>query len=105
MLDPYIRTALVDAHKNGKYSVSFRCPDKYGVFQFKVNYRHPGYSFLNLATKITVRPFKHNEYERYLFEAYPYYAVVFATLGGFMIFIVYFLYTGNTKHPHKVKHD
>lgn len=97
MLDPYIRTGLKNVKGTSRYSVGFRAPDKYGVFQFKVTYRRPGYTFLNLATKITVRPFKHNEYERFLFEAYPYYATVFASLAGFVIFVIYFLLDKDTK--------
>jgi len=97
MLDPYIRTGLKNVKGTSRYSVGFRAPDKYGVFQFKVTYRRPGWTFLNLATKITVRPFKHNEYERFLFEAYPYYATVFASLAGFVVFVVYFLLDKETK--------
>jgi len=41
---------------------------------------------MEAATKIPIRPFKHNEFERYLFEAFPYYATVFGTLGAFIVF-------------------
>jgi hypothetical protein len=32
-----------------------------------------------------------------LFEAYPYYATVFASLAGFVVFVVYFLLDKETK--------
>lgn len=99
MLDPYVRMPLVKDNTPGstKYIADFKLPDKYGVFQFKITYRRPGYSFLSASTKIPVRPFKHNEYDRYLFQAYPYYIGVFGTIASFFIFFVYFLYDGSTR--------
>jgi len=52
---------------------------------------------MEAATKIPVRPFNHNEFDRYLFEAYPYYFTVFGTLGAFVVFLVYFLYDSSNK--------
>lgn len=48
MLDPHIRTALPAVRGvPGKYSVTFRAPDRHGVFKFVVNYKRKGYvSFL-----------------------------------------------------------
>jgi len=92
MLDPYIRMPLTHVPGSSTYKAEFKIPDKHGVFQFKVTYRKPGFSFIQAATKIPVRPFKHNEYERFLFEAYPYYLTVFATLVGFFVFVAYFLF-------------
>jgi len=97
MLDPYIRMPLKYNQARKQYTAEFKIPDKHGVFQFKVTYRKPGFSFLEAATKIPVRPFKHNEYERYLFEAFPYYISVFGTLVGFYVFLVYFLYDSPEK--------
>jgi len=97
MLDPYIRMPLTYDHSNSQYVAEFKTPDKHGVFQFKVTYRKAGYTFLEAATKIPVRPFKHNEYERYLFEAFPYYVSVFGTLVGFYVFLIYFLYDSPKK--------
>lgn len=44
MLDPHIRTALppVPGHA-GKYSVTFRAPDRHGVFKFVIDYKRRGY--------------------------------------------------------------
>jgi oligosaccharyltransferase complex subunit beta len=41
---------------------------------------------------VPVRPFKHNEYERYLIEATPYYFGVWGTFLAFLIFIFFFLF-------------
>jgi oligosaccharyltransferase complex subunit beta len=64
MLDPYYRVSLKPTPT--KYELEFTLPDKYGVFQFKVDYRRPGYSFIHVAEKVTIRPYRHDEYERYL---------------------------------------
>lgn len=43
MLDPHIRTALVPVPGvPGKYSVTFRAPDRHGVFKFVVDYKRKG---------------------------------------------------------------
>lgn len=66
MLDPYIRMPLKKKIGSPEYQATFKAPNKYGVFQFKVNYKRPGYTFIEESTKVTVRPFKHNEYERFI---------------------------------------
>lgn len=44
MLDPHVRTALSPvAGEPGKYSVTFRVPDRHGVFKFVVDYKRKGY--------------------------------------------------------------
>ena len=44
MLDPHIRTSLPPiAGEPGKYSVTFRVPDRHGVFKFNVDYKRKGY--------------------------------------------------------------
>lgn len=90
MLDPYLRLYL---QRTGKtFYVVFQVPDRHGVFQLKTKYHRPGYSWINTASKAPVRPFRHNEYERFLISAIPYYSSVFATLIGFLTFSFLFLY-------------
>lgn len=44
MLDPHVRTALLPVlGAPGKYSVSFRAPDRHGVFKLVVDYKRKGY--------------------------------------------------------------
>src|SRR5271154_5670141 len=46
MLDPHIRTALPPMPKSpGKYAVTFRAPDRHGVFKFVINHRRKGFVF------------------------------------------------------------
>jgi len=91
MLDPYIRTTLKH-DSNGLYRTSFILPDVYGVFTFKIDYVRPGYGFLSTITRTPVRPFRHNEYERFIPSAYPYYAGAFSMMAGIFIFSWFFLY-------------
>ncbi|KAK2665268.1 hypothetical protein Ddye_003842 [Dipteronia dyeriana] len=92
MMSPYVLKTL-STDKKGLYSTSFKVPDVYGVFQFKVEYQRLGYTSLSLSKQIPVRPFRHNEYERFLPAAYPYYGASFSMMVGFFIFTVVHLYS------------
>jgi len=96
MLDPYVRITLKH-DSNGKYFTSFKLPDVYGVFTFKIEYTRRGYGFLSSITRTPVRPFRHNEYERFIESAYPYYASAFSMMFGLFIFSWFFLYHKETK--------
>lgn len=91
MMSPYVLKTLSHDNK-GLYSISFQVPDVYGVFQFKIEYQRVGYTSLSLSKQIPVRPFRHNEYERFIKAAYPYYGGTFSMMAGFFIFGLFFLY-------------
>lgn len=91
MMSPYVLKTLSTDQK-GLFYTSFKVPDVYGVFQFKVEYHRLGYTSLALAKQIPVRPFRHNEYERFLTAAFPYYGSAFSTMAGFFVFTLVYLY-------------
>lgn len=91
MMSPYVLKTLSTDLK-GLYFASFKVPDVYGVFQFKVEYQRLGYTSLSLSKQIPVRPFRHNEYERFIPAAFPYYGASFSTMAGFFIFTIVYLY-------------
>ncbi|XP_078180759.1 dolichyl-diphosphooligosaccharide-protein glycosyltransferase 48kDa subunit family protein [Carex rostrata] len=91
MMSPYVLKTM-STNKKGLYSTSFKVPDVYGVFQFKVEYERLGYTSVSLAKQIPVRPFKHNEYERFIPAAFPYYTASFSTMAAFFIFSIVYLY-------------
>ncbi|KAI5071585.1 hypothetical protein GOP47_0013836 [Adiantum capillus-veneris] len=91
MMSPYVLKTLTH-NGQGLYSTSFQVPDVYGVFQFKVEYNRLGYTSLSLSKQIPVRPFRHNDYERFIFAAYPYYSSCFSMMFGFFVFGLAFLY-------------
>ncbi|KAL7231951.1 hypothetical protein ACSBR2_010049 [Camellia fascicularis] len=92
MMSPYVLKTL-STNQKGLYYTSFKVPDVYGVFQFKVEYHRLGYTSLSLAKQIPVRPFRHNEYERFITTAFPYYGASFSTMAGFFIFSFIYLYS------------
>ncbi|XP_065875198.1 dolichyl-diphosphooligosaccharide--protein glycosyltransferase 48 kDa subunit [Euphorbia lathyris] len=91
MMSPYVLKTL-STNQKGLYHTSFKVPDVYGVFQFKVEYQGLGYTTLSLSKQIPVRPFRHNEYERFITTAFPYYGASFVTMAGFFIFSFVYLY-------------
>lgn len=88
-IDPFVRKTM-NLIKPGKYQTTFKIPDTYGVYQFKVRYERIGLSYLNNSTQISVRPLKHTQYERFIPSAYPYYFSAFSMMVGtyLMSFIV-----------------
>jgi len=92
MLDPYVRTTLKNDGK-GHFSTQFKIPDVYGIFTFRVKYERAGYTSITEERIVTVRPFLHNEYERFILAAYPYYASAFSMMFGLFVFSFFFLYT------------
>jgi oligosaccharyltransferase complex subunit beta len=91
MLDPHVRTTLTHDN-NGHFSVTFQAPDVYGIFLFRVMYRRLGLSTIYTTTQVSLRPFKHDEYERFIPAAFPYYASAFSMMAGVFLFSVYFLF-------------
>uniref|UniRef100_A0A8C8ATI9 Dolichyl-diphosphooligosaccharide--protein glycosyltransferase 48 kDa subunit n=1 Tax=Otus sunia TaxID=257818 RepID=A0A8C8ATI9_9STRI len=89
-IDPFVRTFL--QRNGGKYSVRFKLPDVYGVFQFKVDYNRLGYTHLYSSTQVSVRPLQHTQYERFIPSAYPYYAGAFSMMVGLFMFSIVFLH-------------
>jgi len=92
MLDPYFRIRLPHIG-NGHYFETFLIPDVYGVFTFKLRFRELGYTFLNVDTLKSVRPYRHDEYPRFLFTASPYYASAISMAIGVVFFSIFFLFS------------
>ena len=76
----------------------YQAPDSYGVFKFRVLYRRLGYSILHAETQVSIRPFKHDEYERFIFSAYPYYSSAISAAVAFFVFSVCFFYSSDVKY-------
>lgn len=93
MLDPHVRTTMVSDPDTGKFVATFIAPDNYGIFKFRVLYRRPGYSIIHAEVPVSVRPFKHNEYDRYLFTAFPYYTSSFSAMIAFFVFSFFYLFS------------
>ena len=84
----------------GKFTAKFKIPDIYGVFQFRVDYARKGLTRLYSSTQFSVRPWRHDQYERFIVSAYPYYASAFSMMAGVFVFSIVFLHY---KSPEKSK--
>jgi oligosaccharyltransferase complex subunit beta len=91
MLDPHVRKTF-KADK-GVLKTEMTAPDVYGVFKFIVDYNCLGYSYIHFEEQVPIRPFRHDEYERFIVAAYPYYASIFSCMAAFFIFGFAVLYT------------
>jgi oligosaccharyltransferase complex subunit beta len=90
MLDPYIRKNFKPNSKN--LTVDFKLPDHYGVFTFKVDYQRPGLTPIEISETVQVRPYRHDQYPRFITAAYPYYFNIFSMMAAFFVFSVVFLF-------------
>lgn len=91
-IDPFVCTFMNKTKDGKKYIAEFKLPDVYGVFQFKVDYNRVGYTHLFSTTQVSVRPFQHTQYERFLPAAYPYYFAAFSMMIGMSLFVLVFLH-------------
>jgi oligosaccharyltransferase complex subunit beta len=101
-IDPFVRLTLKHIG-GGKYEIKFKIPDVYGVYQFKVEYDRVGFTRLFSTTQVSVRPLQHTQYERFIPNAYPYYASAFSMMFGVFVFSFVFLYYKDK--PEKVEAD
>lgn len=92
MLDPYYRVYLKQG-PGATRSATFQVPDKLGVFKFAIKYQRQGLTWIRSENLVALRQFRHDEYERFLMIATPYYVSVLTLLGCLLIFTVYFLYS------------
>ena len=90
-IDPFVRQTLKHDNK-GKFEGKFKIPDVYGVYQFKVNYVRTGLTRLYSTTQFSVRPLRHDEYERFILAAFPYYTSAFSMMFGVLVFSFVFLH-------------
>lgn len=95
-IDPYVCLNLKQSKGGGHY-LEFKLPDVYGVFQFKVDYNRIGYTHLFSTTQVSVRPYEHTQYERFIPSAYPYYSSAFSMMIGLFVFAVVFLHFKESK--------
>ncbi|OCF36217.1 oligosaccharyltransferase complex subunit beta [Kwoniella heveanensis BCC8398] len=91
MLDPHIRTALVQDKSatpevGSVYAAKFNAPDRHGVFKFVVEYWRPGWTYIRTSTKASVVPLRHDEYPRFITGAWPYYIATISTSITFLLF-------------------
>lgn len=99
-VDPFVRLTMPH-DQDGTYTVRFKVPDVYGIFKFQVDYKKDGLTYLFSSTQVAVRPLRHNEYERFIYSAYPYYLSAFLMMIYLYIFSFVYLYQQKEKRNSK----
>lgn len=94
MLDPFVRAALrPSSSRNGTFSAVIKAPDVYGVFKFSVHFVRPGLTPLHVESVAPLRPFRHDEFDRFLMAAAPYYATLASVSVAFFAVVGAALYS------------
>jgi len=96
-IDPFVRQTM--ASNNGLMTAQFKIPDVYGVFKFKIDYARIGLTRLATSVQVSVHPLRHNQYERFIASAFPYYASAFSMMGGVFLFALVFLHNKEETKP------
>jgi oligosaccharyltransferase complex subunit beta len=91
MLDPYVRQHMRFDPATGLHTTNITAPDKNGIFKFRIKYHRMGLNPIDLEQVATIRTPKHNDGERFIPAAYPYYGGAFVSLALVAAFSVLFL--------------
>lgn len=106
MLNPWVRQRLqYSGHVNGTYTTEIPVPDQIGVYKFSIQYFRPGVSPIVMSHVVPVRPYLHNEYERFIGMATPYYVASFSMLIGVFVLGIVVLYGGQGESVDHEKRD
>ncbi|BDD59586.1 oligosaccharyl transferase glycoprotein complex, beta subunit [Monascus purpureus] len=108
MLSPFYRLNLQPTQRTENstiYSTQFTVPDQHGIFSFRINYNRPFLSNIEEKHEITIRHFAHNEYPRSwaISGAWVWIAGLWSVIGGFLAFVVAWLYSEPSSGALKVK--
>lgn len=96
MLNPWVRQRLsYTGNPRGTYTATIPVPDQIGVYKFNIQYFRPGVSPIMVSKVVPVRPYLHNEYERFILMASPYYAGSFSMLIGVFLMGLVVLFGNN----------
>lgn len=94
MLDPHLRIPLnnsVSELGKQRFEAEFTLPDRHGVFTIRVDHRRPGWSNLEASTVVSVTPPRHDEYERFIQGAAPYYGGALSVSIGALLFVFFWV--------------
>ena len=62
-----------------------------------------GLTRVTTAQQVSVRPLRHDQYERFISSAYPYYASAFSMMAGVFVFSIVFLHFKEDKEKPKTE--
>ncbi|MCJ1307937.1 oligosaccharyl transferase glycoprotein complex, beta subunit [Agyrium rufum] len=98
MLSPFHRLPLhpIRTTPNSSiFSTTFTLPDQHGIFSFRVNYKRPFLTNLDVKREVTVRHFAHDEYPRswMISGGWVWIAGIWVTVLGWLGFVAVWLYS------------
>ena len=88
MLDPYIRKTVThksDSATSSQYETQLTLPDRYGYFTLRIAYKRYGYTYVEHKELIVIRHLAHDEYDRFIPKAGPYYATYIGLTASLVI--------------------
>merc|ERR1719499_1107316 len=91
-LDAFIRTVL-QTDGDGLFYLEFMLPDTFGIYKFIVDYKRIGLSYIYEELEASVRPLRHDQHDRFLVGAFPYYGAILSMMFGFVSFSFLFLHS------------
>ncbi|KAI4276476.1 MAG: hypothetical protein L6R38_005666 [Xanthoria sp. 2 TBL-2021] len=98
MLSPFHRLDLqpISTTSNSTiYSATFRLPDQHGIFSFRVNYKRPFLTNVDVKREVTVRHFAHDEWPRswMISAGWVWIAGIWVTILGWVAFVALWLWS------------
>ncbi|KAL9117316.1 MAG: hypothetical protein Q9187_006146, partial [Circinaria calcarea] len=98
MLSPFHRLNLKPistTHNSTIFSATFTLPDQHGIFAFRVNYKRPFLTNIDVKKEVTVRHFAHDEWPRswMISGGWVWIAGVWVTVIGWMAFVGIWLWS------------
>ncbi|EEA23904.1 oligosaccharyl transferase glycoprotein complex, beta subunit [Talaromyces marneffei ATCC 18224] len=108
MLSPFHRLKLqpkTTTQNSTIFGVTFTTPDQHGIFSFRVNYLRPFLTNVEEKHEVTVRHFAHDEYPRSweITGGWVWIAGLWAVIGGFIAFVLVWLYSAPVPSPEATK--
>ncbi|KAL6718884.1 oligosaccharyl transferase glycoprotein complex, beta subunit [Lecanora helva] len=98
MLSPFHRlnlTPISQGLNSTTFSSTFKLPDQHGIFSFRVNYKRPFLTNVDVKREVTVRHFAHDEYPRSweISAGWVWIAGIWVTIAGWMAFVGIWLWS------------
>ncbi|KAL8657973.1 MAG: hypothetical protein Q9226_001383 [Calogaya cf. arnoldii] len=98
MLSPFHRLDLqpISTTLNSTvFSATFRLPDQHGIFSFRVNYKRPFMTNVDVKREVTVRHFAHDEWPRswMISAGWVWIAGIWVTIFGWVAFVALWLWS------------
>ncbi|KAL9004161.1 MAG: hypothetical protein Q9188_003002 [Gyalolechia gomerana] len=77
------------------FSTNFRLPDQHGIFAFRVNYKRPFLTNIDVKREVTVRHFAHDEWPRswMISAGWVWIAGIWITVAGWVAFVALWLWS------------